>query len=71
MRIPLCNRRRKEEVKEDGGVGTLAHRIHKCICVAVGVNRDVSTESALDESPSTGSASTRLYRLYCMCVVNY
>ena len=39
----------------------MAHRIHICICVAVGINRDASTISVLSESPSTGSASTKLY----------
>ena len=30
--IPTCDRRRREEVTEDGGAGTLAHCIHICIC---------------------------------------
>ena len=45
-------------------MGTLAQRIHICICVAVGISRDASTESVLSESPSTGNA-------HCICVVDY
>ena len=30
--IPSCDRRKNEEVKEDRGAGTLAHRIHICVC---------------------------------------
>ena len=33
-------------------MGTLAHRMHICICVAVGIDGDVSTESVLGESLS-------------------
>ena len=65
--IPSCNRRRKEEVKEDGG--WVHWRI--VFTFVVGINRDATTESVLSESPSTGSASTRLYRSHCMCVVDY
>lgn len=68
---PLCNRRRKEEVKKDGKVGTLAHRFHICICVAVDINGDASTDNVLGESPSTESASTTLYRSHCMCGIDY
>ena len=52
-------------------MGILARRIHICICVAVGINRDASTERVLSESTSTGSASTRLNRSHRMCVVDY
>lgn len=45
--ILLCNRRRKEEVKKDGKVGTLAHHFHICIWVAVDINGDVSTDNVL------------------------
>ena len=33
-------------------MGTWAHRIHICICIAVGINGDASTQSVLGESPS-------------------
>ena len=52
-------------------MGILAHRLHICICVAVGIHRDASILSVSSESPSTGSASTRLYQSNSMWVVDY
>ena len=63
----IVDRRRRGEVKEDGGAGTLAHRIY----IAVSINRGASTRSVSTGSASTMSASTRLYRSDCMCVVDY
>lgn len=40
--------------KEGRGSGTLALCIHICICTAVGINRDASTESVLSESYRLG-----------------
>ena len=65
--ISSCNRRRREEVKEDGG-GWIQERIVFSVvfAVAVGVNWGASTGSVSSGSPSTGNASTRLYRSDCM-----
>ena len=51
--IASCDRRRKEGVNEDGaGYCTWAQCIHNCICIAVGINGDASTQNVLGESPS-------------------
>ena len=65
--IPSYNRRRKEEVKEDGGW----EHWRIVFKFVGGINRDASTEGILSESPSTGSASPKLYRSHCMYVVDY
>lgn len=69
--ILLCNRRRKEEVKKDEKVGTLAHCFHICICVAVDINGDASTDNVLGENPLTESASTTLYQSHYICEIDY
>ena len=64
--IPSCNRRRKEEIKEDGWWMHWRFVFTFPFFVAAGINRDASTRSVLSESPLTGSASTRLYQSHFM-----
>ena len=49
--IASCDRRRKEEVNEDGG-GSMGASCSHLYCIAVGINGDASTQSALGKSPS-------------------